>query len=242
MSSGCCSSAYTTFNFIHLWLSTGVFKDLTQEYILGVLIIIINFNNMFNIKNKERGFTLIELLIVIAIIGVLAATVVVSLGSQTDQAQKGSTKIGVSSIRNLATVAVAENGVTDADGNETALDSAGVCKLIYDQVSGEKADWTWGGNAVASKKTDICNADQSDKVGEVCCSSAEKEWVVWSLLDKSGIPANSPDGTVRPGSIVYCVDSKGFAGEITLVAKDGNGARDTTIIAGNTAKKAVSCQ
>ncbi len=192
-----------------------------------MLIIIINFNNMFNIKNKERGFTLIELLIVIAIIGVLAATVVVSLGSQTDQAQKGSTKIGVSSIRNLATVAVAEGGVDDASGTKQPLGPTGVCPLIYDQVSGEKGGWDWGKQG--TDKAAQCGADAANSTGEICCASADKAWVLWGLFDGIG----------RPGGKVYCVDSTGFAGEITLGATVNN---STKVEDGDPSKAVVTCK
>ena len=214
-------------HFTYLWLSTGVFKNLTQEYILGVLIIIINFNNMFNIKNKERGFTLIELLIVIAIIGVLAATVVVSLGSQTDKAQEGSIKLGISSIRNVATVAVTEGGVPNPDYDAAAvsgstsveklpLKTPGVCPLIYEQVSGEKGGWSWGSKG-ADKKVK-CKADDSDAIGEVCCASSGKKWVLWAKL-------TTGDRTSAPTAKVYCADSVGFAGEVQLKTTVANSTK-----------------
>ena len=176
---------------------------------------------MFNINNKERGFTLIELLIVIAIIGVLAATVVVSLGSQTDKAQEGSIKLGISSIRNVATVAVTEGGVPNPNYSSTAaanspnskeklpLDTNGVCPLIYEQVSGEKGGWTWG--SLGTDKTKKCTADSSDAIGEVCCASSNKKWVIWAKL-------TTGDRTSTPKATVYCADSVGFAGEIDLKA------------------------
>ena len=114
------------------------------------------------LKNKG-GFTLIELLIVIAIIGVLAATVVVSLGSQTDEARTGSVKIGVSSIRNLATVTVVE-GVKQGST---------VCNDIYTKVSGEKDTWIWKATTPCTKAAD------ADGKGAICCASSGDKWVVW---------------------------------------------------------------
>ena len=47
----------------------------------------------------NKAFTLIELLIVIAIIGILASTVVIQLGGATDSAQDAKNKLQVSQVR-----------------------------------------------------------------------------------------------------------------------------------------------
>ena len=190
-------------------------------------------------KNINKGFTLIELLIVIAIIGVLAATVVVSLGSKTDDAKEKTLKIGVSSIRTLASSEVA-TGVPAGKN---------VCNIIYSKISADKENWPWKGAQAAytdDKGTPDNAADdvevdavdgipcsprvnekgifangatlQADRLdGDICCATnATHDWMIWGKLP-----------TDTEGYDVYCADSKQFLGE--LKASDAN-----TLPAGST--------
>ncbi len=162
----------------------------------------------FSGTRHSEGFTLIELLIVIAIIGVLAATVVVSLGSQTEKAQISSVKSGVSSLRTIATVTVIGGG----------YGANGVCDEIYPKVSGEKTKWTWGNEGTDANQ--ICKADSVAGVaGEICCSSKNEKWVLWAKLSGNGA------GTGE----VYCADSGGFLGKFTL-ANSGNDTRNNKTV------------
>ena len=118
-----------------------------------------------------KGFTLIELLIVIAIIGVLAATVVVSLTDQTGKARGESLKLTVSSIRTSI--------FAEAIGKSPTGDI--LCDEVHEDVfipSG--SNWTWDGS-------DTCNGDDADGKNEVCCHADGTTWVVWANLEDNKV-------------------------------------------------------
>ena len=170
---------------------------------------------MSHSKGGDKGFTLIELLIVIAIIGVLAATVVVSLGSQTDKATSGSIKLGLSSLRTLAHVEVTTEG--------SSLSGGDLCDGIYEQVSGEKGTWEWNGSRQCAegalitgagftlKTTTNRQSTENAKGGEMCCHAKATKWVVWAAL-----PGADGSDSGKGDNDIYCADSKGFLGELDL--------------------------
>ena len=173
---------------------------------------------MYNKENTKKGFTLIELLIVIAIIGVLAATVVISLGNQTGKAKDGSVKSGVSSLRASAITAANVDGKA---GQE-------ICDQVYDKISADKSAWTWD----KTPSTGMCdrndltgqngNTTAGDK-GALCCDAVGSDWVVWGALSTADghggnlTGSQAPSGTpsTKPND-VYCADSAGFLGEVDL--------------------------
>ncbi len=61
-------------------------------------------------KKHQKGFTLVELLIVIAIIGILAGIVIVSMGNVRDRARKSSLQSTLSSITTIAALCVNDGG------------------------------------------------------------------------------------------------------------------------------------
>jgi len=69
----------------------------------------------------RRGFTLIELLIVIAIIGILSATVLVSLNSARGKARDARRQTDMNQVRTALEMYYFDNGSYPVDGANTRL-------------------------------------------------------------------------------------------------------------------------
>ena len=166
-------------------------------------------------RTYTRGFTLVELLITVAIIGILAGIVVVSLGDETSQADDTAVILGVESLR--------------APGKSWELyrgtvTGTRICQKLHEKLRGgdDHLD-TWTSLAV-------CEGDDADESGEICCASSGREWIVWGRLSSYNDTATNTGGV----GDVYCIDDDDNKGEIdfsTAVTATGSGtfvAKDTT--------------
>ena len=71
-------------------------------------------------KKNAKGFTLIELLVVVAIIGILAGIVLVSLNSSKERTRKASLQSTLASIMPVASMCVNDGGSIQAPTSATA--------------------------------------------------------------------------------------------------------------------------
>ncbi len=130
-------------------------------------------------KKLKNGFTLIELLIVIAIIGILASIVLISLSSSRESALVASYKTTVVSLRTNLEICAGTGGGTLHSG--TRLPGENICNSIDTEVypilpdacsassyivAGTGYNWSITTNADCGGCRLICDVDKCTEVGD----------------------------------------------------------------------------
>ncbi|MDZ7612235.1 MAG: type II secretion system protein [Candidatus Moranbacteria bacterium] len=152
-----------------------------------------------NEKLNQKGFTLVELLLVIAIIGILAAVLFVSLGKQRERARITTFK---ENMRGLVTTFTAcadgggslPSGNTDAIGNACESGPSGIGEMPpidqcdgdgYVSITPDDADGdTWGFQSTCETTgTDDCVAYCTADGCQFCSSS---DTITWDAYQYTG--------------------------------------------------------
>lgn len=159
-------------------------------------------------QNNTKGFTLVELLIVIAIIGILASTVLVSLNSARARAKDAAIISSANMLMKAAMIEANDDGVFDSQWRGFTIDAGGnytsACRARY-------------GTNTSAENACIKIVESIGNISD--WELWESSW--WSNNQKLSIIVKLP-GSRK----VYCIGSNGAASATTNY--DGSGCSGGT--------------
>lgn len=142
-------------------------------------------------KNFKKGFTLIELLVVVAIIGILTAIVLASLGTTRAKGADAGIKSDLAGIRSQAELLYVTYGGYGIDATPTAF-AVGVCANTADTLFANGIVWGQVSHAVSTSG------------GLRSCMSTANSWAVGVQMKQNSTTS------------AWCVDSAGNSKKETL--------------------------
>ena len=147
-------------------------------------------------KNLKKGFTLIELLVVVAIIGIIASVVLVSLGDAKNKGGDATVKSNLVNIRGQAEILYTTHGNYAVDSSPTYFALA-QCTNTSDTMFSDNNIW---------EQIYAANSAGPKDLTQTRCYSASNAWAIAVKL-KSSDGATSGSSNTLPDS--WCVDSGG---------------------------------
>jgi type IV pilus assembly protein PilA len=113
-------------------------------------------------KNNKKGFTLVELVIVVAVMAVLVAVAIPTVGSITGSAKTAVNNSNAQTIESMLKLAEAEGTKTSTDGS-SSVDPAKIAQVIVDAKLGIE-----NGTYLYNTKTGNVTYGDGEASGNVC--------------------------------------------------------------------------
>ena len=176
---------------------------------------------------NKKGFTLIELLIVIAIIGILAGIVIVSLSSSTDDAKDAAVKANIRSAATLYSEVYAKYLRDRVNNNRHLCLNKKIKELMNILEDDGLTYFSPGSGARIAYTNEALSKTSFQDFG--CASHKDGAYVVWGKLST----------TSEAGEKEYwCVDANGYNGIIDA----GNNNLDGDVSGSALIKEKINCK
>ena len=128
---------------------------------------------------SDYGFTLVELMTVMAIIGILATAIMVSLSAQKKRAEGNKALLELSDVMNKIYLCKSDDGTVNNPSDGGDICSLGAEYGFWPNLNYLGSGWSYGGGTNLDTSSWFYSAFK-DGVGVVCCNS---KYTKCNLLD-----------------------------------------------------------